>query len=518
MSKEAKSPEETPADTLPENQVNIEDAGVLKKKVTVTVPRERIDAKLGEMFGELSKSALVPGFRIGHAPRRLIEKRFGREVGQDVRNALVGESIGSAIEKSKLNTLGEPNIDLDTIELPEKGELAFSFEIEVAPEFDLPALDAIEVKRTALEINDERINEQLEQWRQSQARFEATTDAVQATDVITADVRITGDGIDEHLHKDHVVRVAPGQIEGLPLVDLPTVLAGKKIGETATATVKVPEAHPNEGWRGKDATVELTVSAVRRRILPEIDEAFAQGAGFESLTKLRELVASNLQARLASETKRAMRDQVCKYLLDTTRFDLPQGVAARHANRVLQRRYVDLLQRGVPRERIDENLTQLAAAANEQAQADLKLTFILGKVAESQGVTVDEGEVNARIAAMANEYNRRPERMRQELEQEGTLSEIEVSIREEKALDKLLETAKVTEITVEQAAAEAAAAQAAAEKAAAEAAKAQEKAAPAAEAGEAAEATEEKPKPKKKAAKKATKKDSAGEADAETKD
>ena len=499
---DAQAPEATPQDNLPKNQVTIEEAGKLKKKVTVAIPRERIEAKMGEMFGELSRTALVPGFRVGHAPRRLIEKRFGREVGQDVRNALVGESLQSAIVDNKLHSLGEPELDLDKIELPDKGEMSYSFVIEVAPEFELPNVEGIEVKKPILEITDERVTEQLEQWRQSQAKFEPTTEGAAAGDVVTADVRVTGDGFAEHHHKDHVLRVAPGQVEGLPLVDLPTALAGKKTGESASLTIKVPEAHPNEAWRGKDATVELTLSQVRRRILPEINEDFAKTAGYESLEQLRQQVRTSLQVRLQSETQRAMRDQVCQYLLGNTQFELPEGLAARHATRLLQRRYVDLLQRGVPREKIDENLAQLQAAVEQQAQSDLRLTFVLAKVADNYGLKVEEGEVNSRIAAMANEYNRRPEKMKQELEQEGTLGEVETSILEDKALDALLAKAKITEVTPEQLAAEQAekaeAAEKAQQQAAAEKASTQE---PAAKSEEPAQAESgEKPKHKAKKA------------------
>ena len=99
----------------------------------------------------------------------------------------------------------------------------------------------------------------------------------------------------------------------------------------------------------------------------------------------------------------------------------------------------------MPRERIDERLTEIQAAATEQAHRDLKLQFILDKVAEQHEITVEEGEVNTRIAQMAARYNRRPERLRQELAADGTLNQLEVVLREEKAMDKLLEQAKITE-------------------------------------------------------------------------
>jgi len=160
----------------------------------------------------------------------------------------------------------------------------------------------------------------------------------------------------------------------------------------------------------------------------------------------------NLESRAADETRRAMREQISQHLLDSTQFDLPEGVAARHAARVLQRRYIDLLQQGIPRERIEENLTELQAAAEQQAQRDLKLSFILGKVADAEKTEVSDDEVNARVAEMARQYNRRPERLRQELTNDGTLDQLQVALREEKALDKLLAEAEVTEVAAAEAA------------------------------------------------------------------
>jgi len=451
---EAPDEQEEEGDGLPENQVDVEDAGTLKKKVTVTISRERIDAKLDEMYGELSETAQVPGFRIGRAPRRLIEKRFGRDVSQDVRNALIGESIGDALEKSELKTLGEPEIDLDEIELPDAGEMAFSFEVEIAPEFDLPKLKNIPVKKPAIAIDDARIDETLDQWRQGQAKFEITDDPAQADDMVQAHAVVTVEDAPGADVPGLSLRVAPGQIEGLPLVDLADALSGKKAGDGATLTVDVPESHPNEQWRGKKASVEVTLSQVRRQVLPEIDEEFAGGLGYDSLQQLRDDVKARLESTVDRDAKREMRSQVCEYLLEKTQFDLPEGVVTRHTESVLQRRMVELLQRGVPRNRIDENLTELQAAAGEQAERDLKLSFIIAQIGEAESIDVEDEEINARVAEMAAMYGRRPEKLRQELESDGSLQSVATSIREEKILDKLLDDAKVTEVAPEELAAE----------------------------------------------------------------
>jgi len=429
----------------PEIQIRIDDAGTLKKKITVTVPAERITSKQDEMLGELSRTAQVPGFRIGRAPRRLLEKRFGKEVAQDVRNAIIAESLGDAIEKSQLKTLGEPDLDLDKIELPETGDLTYDFEVEIEPQFELPQLEGIEVVKPVVVIDDARVDQTLEQWRQGQARYEQTDQPAAEGDMVLAAATIRGQDVAE-LHKPGLqLRVAPGQIEGLPLIELGKVLSGKKAGDSASLEVTVPQAHPNEQWRGKNLTVEIEISQVRKRILPQLDDQFAAAYGFDSIEQLRGQVRRSLETRVNVETQRAMRSQICRYLLENTQFDLPEGLVARHTGQVLKRRYIELLYQGIPREQIDERLTELQAAATEQAQQDLKLSFILAKIAEQFEIQVTAEQVNARVAEMARQYNRRPERLRQELAQDGTLTQVESAIREEIALDRLLEKAKITE-------------------------------------------------------------------------
>jgi len=447
-----KTAEETEAQekpALPENAVDVEDAGTLKKKLTISISRQRINAKRDEMFGELRGTAQIPGFRIGHAPQRLIEKRFGKEVSNDVRNALVGESIGEAIESTELKTLGQPDIDLEGITLPESGDMSFSFEVEVAPEFDLPNLEAIKVQKRAVEMTDDLVDEYVDQLRQGRAGYEATEEPAQEGDLVIAAARISGEDIEPVDRPGLQLRVAPGQIEGLPLVDLPKALKGKKAEDTAELSIEAPEAHPTEAWRGKTLNIALSISQVRRRILPELNDEFIESMGFGSLKELREFVSTRLQQRLTAETRRSMQEQVQEYLLNNTQFDLPEGIASRQTARVLQRRYVNLLHQGVPREKIDENLTELQAAAQDQAQREIKLQFILSKIAEQRDIQVEEAEVNARIAAMASQYGRRPERIRQELAQRGSLEALHETIRDEKVLEQLLSKAQVEEAPAE---------------------------------------------------------------------
>jgi len=430
-------------DGLPANKVTIEDAGPASKKITIEIDRARIDGKFDEIFGDLRKNAQVPGFRVGHAPRRLLEKRFGKEAAEDVRNGLVADALGKVAEDTEMRILGEPDIKLEEIELPEEGNLVFSVEVEVSPEFDLPDYKGIKVTEPSIEVSEERVAETTQNILSARGVLKPTDEPAAEGDQLVADVALAGEGIDQK-QENVEYQVAPAAFMGVAMEDLGEKLAGATAGSTVEVAATVPDAHENEDWRGKAVTVTFDIKEVKRLEVPELTDELAKEFGMDSAEAFGEFVKERLAVQLESERQQSMQQQVSQYLLDNTKIDLPEGVAARQAARVLQRRYVDLLYRGVPREQIDQNLELLQARASEEAAEELKLAFILDRIAEEVDVTVDEGEVNARIADMAVRQGRRPERLRSEMANEGNLDELETRIREQKTVDKLLAMAEMT--------------------------------------------------------------------------
>ena len=442
------TPDETAAedvdDGLPKNEVTIEDAGTLRKKVTIAVARERIDAKFNEMFGELGESAQVPGFRIGHAPRRLIEKRFGKEVGEDVRNALVGEAMGSAMEDEGLKVLGEPDIDLETIELPDSGAMTFSLEVEIEPEFDLPEYKGVTIERIAIEVTDEHVDQAVQRMLAPMAKLVPVDAKASLGDFMEVAAKIK-DGDQELASTNVELRAAPGQVLGVPVEDLGDIAKGKQAGDKFSAKAKVPAGHPNEEWREKDVEIEFVLKGVKRLELPELTDEFAATVGFGSVDELRQAARASLEGQLEGEKQQNMRDQVYKHLLDNTELDLPEAAAARHTQRAVQRRCVELMMRGVPREQIEQNMQEIEKEVTEQAAIGLKLSFILGRIAEAEDLTVDEDEINSRVAQIARNQNRRPERLRSDFESDGRMSQLASNILDEKVADKILSEAKIVD-------------------------------------------------------------------------
>ena len=149
------------------NTVSVADAGPCRKKVEVEIPEDTIKKATDDQYETLQRDAMSPGFRKGRAPRRLLEKRFGKDTSEQIKLKLLADATEAALKDQKIDYLREPDIDFEKVELPADGPLKFDFEVEVRPEFDLPHLEGIEITKTKTAITDGRIDreiEQLQKW------------------------------------------------------------------------------------------------------------------------------------------------------------------------------------------------------------------------------------------------------------------------------------------------------------------------------------------------------------------
>ena len=430
------------------NAVTIEEAGPCKKKVIIEVPQAKIKKLTEKQYEDLRKEALVPGFRKGRAPRRLLEKRFGKETKEQIKLTLLSDASKSAIEDNKLQALGEPDIDFEEIELPAEGPLTFDFEVEVRPEFDLPKLEGIPVSKTKLEVTDEQVDreiEQMQRWAGVWTPREEET--AELEDQIIADAILKIEGIEEEEKLDDVeiyVRKS-GFVGAIPVEKLDELLVGAKSGDTKETSVEVPKTFFREEYRGKKVDINISIKDIKWLKPAELDENLLKRYEVEDKNELREKIHDSLHSRLETQGRTEMTEQIFEYLLDKTDLDLPLSIVAEQASSVLQRQYTNLLMRGLSREQVDEQLEQLKAGSEQQAEQQLKTFFIMDKVAEKLDIKVTEEEINGQVAQLALQRGQRPERLREEMERNGSLAQFSLEVRQDKCIAKLLETAVITE-------------------------------------------------------------------------
>ena len=438
------------------NSVTIEDVGPCKKKVVIEIPEEAITAAVDKEYGELGRETVVPGFRKGRAPRRLLEKRFGKDISKQVKLKLLADAVDSAGKDNELDMLGEPDVDHEKIELPDSGPMKFDFEIEVRPEFELPKLEGIEVEKTAVTVGKAEVDDEIEQLRKRMGLWALQEGAtVEVDDQVIADVTMMVEGEEEAQREDNsVVFVRANGFAGkVPVENLDELLAGAKQGDVKKTSVDVSETFYNEQYRGKKVDVSIEVKDIKRLEAAEMNEDFFSQIGIADEAELKEKVEEMLEARSEQQQRRAMGDQVYEYLLEKTKFELPSDVFAAQSAQILQRQYSNLLMQGLEKEKLEEQMEQLRSSSGSQAEEQLKLFFVMAKIAEKLEISVSEEEINGQIAQVAMQRGQRPDKVREQMARDGSLSQFGLQLREQKCIEKLLESAKVKEVSAKKKAA-----------------------------------------------------------------
>jgi len=359
--------------------------------------------------------------------------------------------------------------------------MKFEFEAEVRPEFELPKLDGIPVKRPKLEVTDEQVTREIDQLRRWAGVWTPREDGkIELDDQIIADVLLKPELTEEEkaeqaeqaqqaekgeeeeegakvieaetkLDNTEVYVRPNGFVGAVPVEKLDKLLVGAKVGDKKTTTVEVPKTYFQEDYRGRKVDVEIDVKDIKYLKPAEINDAFLQRYQVETEDDLRDRVRDNLQIQFESRVRNEMSEQIYQHLLDKTDFDLPLDIVARQAGTILQRQYISLLQKGLSRQQVEEQMEQLRAGSEEQAKEQLKTFFIMDRVADKFEIEVTEEEINGHIAQLAVQRGQRPEKMKEQMERDGSLAQFRMDIRQNKCINQLLESADITETKAEKA-------------------------------------------------------------------
>ena len=438
--------------------VEIEDVGPALKRLTITVAPEAVAEKLEDSIGALSSEATLPGFRRGKVPRRLLEKRFGSAVRNETKNQLIADAYAKAIEEHGIVPVGEPEPTkpTDDLRLEEGKPLTFAVDVEVVPEFELPAWEGIEIKKPLFEITDEHVEAELARQLRRVGTAARIDGDFQGGDRIAAHVAVTKAGETQPLfEQEQALIVYPaadeagrGPVAGLMIEGLADLLEGQSVGETLTIETVGPEAHEREDLRGAKLSLAVRIIDAERPEPATVDK-LVEAFGLGSEANLRDQIRLALENQRDQEQANAMREQVYRHLLDAVDFPLPEKLSAGQASRSLEGHRLELLERGLSLDEVEGKLAELRADSETQTRDRLKLFFLLRRLADELKIEVSDQEVNGRLAAIAAQHGQRPEQLRAELTRTGRLAEVARMIQERKAADRVIAKAKIEEISAE---------------------------------------------------------------------
>ena len=431
-------------------EVTITDLSPCKKQLRIELDVETVNAKFDAVAKDFRRHAHLPGFRQGKAPLANVMRSYGDKIGEEAKRTLMSDSYAKALKENELRPVIMPEVE--ELQFGHGKPFQYLATLEVTPAFEMPEYIGIEVEKERRSVNDADIAKALDTLREQRVSYTDMDRPVMEEDFIV--VNFTGT-IDDKPITD-LIKVARGLTEQKnfwlhktqnPLIPgTVEALIGSSKGDKKTVTLTIPQDFVYEEIVGKEAKYEIEVVQVKEKSLPELDDKFAKGFGAESMEKLREGVENDLKNELEYSKKKSIRNQCVDKLLSDVTCDLPETIvndATRAAvHNIVQQNH----QRGVGKEIIEENKDKIYANAKTDAELRVKANYILSKIAEKEGIKVTDQELSRQIAAMAAQQKIKPQKLAQQLKDNGTIYQVQEEILNAKVIDLLEEKAKITEI------------------------------------------------------------------------
>jgi trigger factor len=425
-------------------KMEMTELGPMKRALKIEVPAEEVSQRFVEAYKQLNRQVHVPGFRPGKAPVALLEKRYAKTVEEDVVRTLVPDYYERAVRQAGISPVVVEIPPLERVKIKKDAPFTFTATVEIKPTIELrdyKAPNPISLKPDKRTVNDEQVTKGLDVLREQHARLEAPPSGhrVGEGDFVIVSLLGTLDGQplegtkkDGHLHK-------VGSKAALLGLDIDPYLLGRQEGETAEILQSYPASHPDARVAGKTVLFILTVSAIKIKRLPELDDEFAKDCGsYGSLTELKDKLRGEMEKALKREIEESYKDVIIRRLLETHHFDLPETLVERELEAII-RQHVQQRQRRAAAEGpgTAEDVAQLRQQNREEAMRRVKVGLILEAVADKEHLSVTQDDLNNEIHRLATEL-RMPHGDLVKMIQAGgqdSIDELRARILAEKSLD-----------------------------------------------------------------------------------
>ena len=425
-------------------KVEVERQPGFVSKLRIELPSDEVSKEWDAIANSFARLAKIPGYRPGKAPRAVVDKRFRKEIQEELTKKLVSKSYHEAIEQEQLRVASLTNIE--DIQFGEDKSMRFRATVVTAPEFDLPDYKNIPVQLPDTKVSDAEVEAALERLRDQAADFvDVTGRGLQMSDFAVLD-------FEGSIDTKPISEIAPETSKNLqggkkfwlhmaPDNFLPKFcqqLVAQEPGETRLVIVNFPDDFPVKQLAGKKADYAVTLREIKEKILAPVDDVLAAKLiPGKTLVELRQMIEHDVEHAKEHDVERAKESQIMKYLHERIQFEVPPALLQNETRRALAELVQRNRERGITDEMLKEKEKELIDGAAGLAAHRLKTNFILHRIAEREKIQVTKEDVDRQIRQEAARYDVSPEKMRKELRQQDALDDIADQILLGKTLDFL---------------------------------------------------------------------------------
>lgn len=423
---------------------NSQEESPTRTTLEIEVPAEEVNRAFDSVTRAYARRAAIPGFRKGHAPEGIVQKKYSGEIREEVLERMVASALGSAIEERGIAVLGRPHIDDLQWEPP--GSIRFSARLDVKPSIDVGEFAGIPVEDVRVEPTEEELGRVLDRLREAHAEFHpiegrsAGPGDYAVADVSGTFVQILEPGQSPRTFRDEKLTLEVGHADSMPEIN--EALRGMAPGGTSRFRKSFPDDFPNEEFRGKTVDYEVTLAALKEKKLPPANDELARlVSSEETLEGLRESIRTRLRLEKEADRRRKFRRAILDVLISRTTVPAPDVLVESETVSALRDYARYLAANGIDPKEADWE--KLRSEARPGAERRVREYLILDAIAQREGIEVTETEVEAEFKRAAARRGVDPAVMREQMARADGLDALREELRLANALDRLIASAKV---------------------------------------------------------------------------
>lgn len=399
------------------------------KELLIEVDGEQIAAGYTAYYNKIKPSASVPGFRKGKAPREILEKYYAHEAHDGVLRDLVAVNYDKAIADEKLHPFGYPTFsDIDYSET----KLSFKATIELKPEFDIKKYKGLKAKKNSIVVADTEIDEALERIRSAYATQKVVEGrAVKSGDFVVVDARCEVDGVVVDDRKNDTMEVNDKTL----LPEYVKNLTGASVGDEKKFEIAFPETIPQEDMKGKTGHFTIAIKEIKEKVLPDLDENFLKMVGeYEKIEDMKDALRKDIEARKQQEEDRRVERELLDAICKTTSFDMPQSLIVKRKEKMIEDMKQNMLSRGMPESEFEKQQKNFDKEAQNEAERQVQVAFILDKIAMIEDVSVTEDDISGKFYELSRAYQQPVEVIRDYYEKNDMIESLSAELRNDKVV------------------------------------------------------------------------------------
>jgi trigger factor len=415
------------------------DVSETRKRLVVEIPSTVVDAEIDRVTRTYSRAARIPGFRPGKVPVKLVKQRFRQQILHEVAHDLIPRAVDDALRERGVEPVDTP--DIADVLVDEGQPLKFTASFETVPPIDPGEYASISLRRAPAVLEVDALDGALRQLQNRLASYEPIEHrAVQMGDTVTVDLDRRAEGSGEgDRHSD--VNIELGAAANPPGFD--AELLGLSVGAAKQFSVRYPDDYTMKDLAGSSVAYDVAVKAIRRRVVPALDDKLAGDLGMDTLDALRERVREDLLGEAEQSAERQLRADLLKELSSRVTIDIPETLLGREMDRRTEEFVRRLVDQQVDPQQTNIDWNQFREGQRTPAQEAVKSALVLDEVARREGLVVTDEDIERELSGYAERAGRTTTAVRARLEKDGGLGRLQAGLRREKAVDFLLSRAKI---------------------------------------------------------------------------